>query len=235
MKTTTAVRKTTVKTTVGVLLKRLFELRGTTFIQLHTTTEARMNKGGRENSNRLHGKVVKDSTTNCIIGFSYENMINNARKRELSADVKTACIDAGVPADILDQFESEVENMVDKSITDFVAKSRQWGNHVQTGLEFNIETCKFDPIFSKTMVEHEKDGEHRYYVQVAVLNSQDPVYKYADTGKELSEDDREYMKLYTPKKKEGERQELKKPIIIRDYRVDNVKRMHLNKVIYITE
>jgi len=205
---------------VRELIDRLWQVRGTTFIQLSATTEPKMNKRG----NILFGNVVKDSITNCIVGFNYENMVNNARTRELSAKVKQACFDAGVPIEVLKQFETEVKGIVDKSTKEFSASERKWGKH---------SVSKITGETSKILVEHTtKDNEHRNYVQVAVLNSKTPVYRYKDTGEVLTDEHREYIKQYMPKKKEGEKQELKKPIIVRDYRVDSVRRVTLNKSKY---
>ncbi|GAH21412.1 unnamed protein product, partial [marine sediment metagenome] len=103
------------------LRTRLLRVRGTTFIQLFSTTEPKMNKTG----NPLHGLIVKDSTTNCIVGFDYTNMVDNARGRELSVEVIEACKEAGISIDILAQFSAEVKTMAKDSAEKFTASSRK--------------------------------------------------------------------------------------------------------------
>ncbi len=217
------VTKTETMTRIDVisLIYRLLDVRGTTFVSLTSRTEPKMNK----RNNPLFGNVEKVSTTNCIIGYNYENMVNNARKRELATDVKQAALDAGVPAEILKQFEGEITGIAEKAANDFEAKKRQWGKHY---------ISPFDNKPSRILIEHTpKDStEKRFYVQVAVLNTKTPTYYYKGTDNELSTDDLVTAKSFMPKRKEGERQELKNPIIVRDYRIDNVKKITLNKSRY---
>ena len=52
------------------------------------------------------------------------------------------------------------------------------------------------------------------------MHSAEPVYKWIETGQELTEAEIAEMKTFFPKKKEGERQGLAKPYIIRSPRVD---------------
>lgn len=220
MQTVVKTEKVVTQISIRELIDRLWAVRGTTFIQLSATTEPKMNK--RENV--LFGNVVKDSITNCIVGYNYENMVNNARKRELTADVKQACLDAGVPIEVLQQFESEVKDIADKSTKEFSAAERKWGKH---------SVSKITGETSRILIEHTtKDGEHRNYVQVAVLGTKTPVYRYKETGEVLSDADREYIKQFFPKRKEGERQGLDKKVIVRDYRIDNVRKVTLNKTYY---
>lgn len=217
----TAVIKTEALTQIKPisLIYRLLDVNGTTFIQLSTTTEPKMNKRG----NPLFGQVLKDSITNCIIGYNYENMVNNARGRELAKDVKQAALDAGVPPEILKQFEGEITGIAERAAENFEAKNRTWGHHFIS--PFNNEP-------SKILIEHTKDGEKRFYLQVAVLSNQEPVYRYKIDGKVLSANDLAVAKSFMPKRKEGERQGLKKPIIVRDYRIDNVRKVTLQKTKY---
>ena len=202
------------------LRSRLLQVRGTTFIHLESTTEPKMNKTG----NPLHDLVVKDSITNCIVGFSYENMVDNARGRELSAEVIEACEEAGVSAEILAQFKAEVKTMASESAEKFTASSRKWGTHVRDPYSGEV---------SRILIEHiNKDKQHNYYLQVAILGTQPAVYRYKESGEVLTADDLAIAKSFMPKRKEGARQGLKNPIIVRDYNLGNVKRIHLNKARY---
>ena len=176
---------------IGILIKQ----KGHTFIQLFATTDVKMNKGGRENSNYLYGNVIKDSEVNGGVDFEYENAVNNALKRE-------------------------------GKNPDYELGKRAWGEHMIIDYVFDIETLEFTPVYSRILIEYIKDGEKRYYVQMAVQSAKKPTYRYKDTGEVLSEKDIEVMKSYISDKKE----EL---VVVRDYRVDNVTRIHINKGQYI--
>ena len=242
----------------GLLIKKFLETKGTTFIGMTATTECRMNKGGRSGVavNRLHGKVVKKSKVGSIVGADYTNMVNNAKIREAKADAKDIVFkfaddirESMLLFGITEQEISDYENAMTDDIrqkaikniengdivTGFVAGKRAWGNYVQIGVEFNPETLENEPIFSKIVIEYEKDGEHRFYLQVFVLSTRKPTYHYADSGEELSETDLEYIRQYFPAKSDGKNQGLKSPIIVRDYRVDNLDTMRVNKTDYVIE
>jgi hypothetical protein len=184
-----------VEITKNQLINILRGQKGSTFIQLFSTTEVKMNKGGRECSNYLYGNVVKDSESNGIIDFEYENSVNNA----LSRNGKNA--------------DCEIQDRV-------------WGKHMIIDWVFDMETLEFKPVYSRIIIEHEKDNEKRYYLQISIQSAKRPTYRYKDTGAELSEKDIEVMKSYMPTRKT----EL---VVLRDYRVDNVKRIHINKAQYV--
>ena len=184
-----------IEITKNRLINILIQQKGHTYIQLFATTDVKMNKGGKENSNYLYGNVIKDSEVNASIDFEYENSVNNALKK-------------------------------DGETPDFVVGERKWGNHMVIGYVFDEETLDFVKVYSRVIIEHIKDGEKRYYVQLAVRNAAKPTYRYKDTGEILSEKDKEVMYSYMPPKKE-------EIVVLRDYRVDNVKRIHINKSQYI--
>lgn len=247
--------------TIGAFIGRLFNLVGTTFVGVEATTDCRLNKGGRGGVpvNRLHGNVGKRSIIGGIAGAEYTNMVNNALVKEAIADgkpfvfrlddeLRTAALASGIVTELeiisfeadrtQDALDSYNARVADGSIADevkpFVAAERKWGNHVQTGCRFNEVTLMVEPIHSKALIEHTpKDSdEHRFYVQLMVLSHKKPTYFYKDSGKDLTADDLEYIKAYMPKRTEGARQGLKKPIIVRDYRVDNVTTIRMNRTQY---
>ena len=185
----------TIEITKNQLINILREQKGSTFIQLFSTTDVKMNKGGRENTNYLYGNVVKDSESNGIIDFEYENSVNNALKKE------------GKEAD-------------------YKIGDRKWGEHMIIDYIFDTETLEFKKVYSRIIIQYEKDNEKRFYLQISIQSTKKPTYRYKDSGEELSEKDLEVMRSYMPTKKE----EL---VVIRDYRVDNVKRIHINKAQYI--
>ena len=256
----TTATKTAVKVEIskGLLIKKFLGTKGTTFIGMTATTECRMNKGGRGGLavNRLHGEVVKKSKVGSIIGADYENMVNNAKIREaeddakdivfkFADDIRESMLFFGITEQEISDYENAmtddirqkaIKNIENGDIVDvFVAGKRAWGNHVQIGVKFNPETLENEPVFSKIVIEHEKDGEHRFYLQVFVLSTRKPTYHYADSGEELSETDLDYIRQYFPAKFDGKNQGLKNPIIVRDYRIDNLNTIRVNKTDYVIE
>ena len=177
---------------IDIIRKRNVEKKGHTYVQIFATTDVKMNKGGRENSNHLYGNVVKDGNINASFDFEYEKSVNSALKKQGEND-------------------------------DFVAKERQWGRHMVINHVFNVEMLEFEKVYSRVIIEHEKDGEKRYYLQLKVNpdKCKKPVYRYKDTGEILSEKDKEIMYSYMPKRE-------KEIIVLRDYRIDNVKRIHID-------
>lgn len=237
-----------IKVVVGMigLINRLSSVKGTTFVGMTATTEPKMNKGGRGGVpvNRLYGNVIKDSIVGGIIGANYQNMVNNARAKQAKSDIESIVFSFdddvresmllfGVTEQEISDFEAKMTADIQTKalstfdIPDFVAGERGWGNHLEIGKD-----DKGEPIYSKIIIEHKKDGEHRYYVQLFVLSAKKPTYRYADSGQEISDTDLDYIKQYFPKKDEGENQGLRNPIIVRDYRFDNVKTITVNKTEY---
>ena len=116
--------------------------------------------------------------------------------------------------------EFEYENAVNNALVrqgeapEFEAKDRTWGKHLRIG----------DSI-SRAIIIHEKAGETRYYVQLRLNTDpkqrKTPNYIYADTKRPLSDTDLETMYRYKVKKPES-------LVEVRDYRVDNVDKIHIN-------
>jgi hypothetical protein len=183
--------------TKNELINIVREQKGYTFIQLFATTDVKMNKGGRENTNYLFGNVVKDGNVNAGLDFEYENSVNNALKKE-------------------------------GETPDFVSQPRKWGEHMIIDYVFDKKTLEFKPVFSRSIIEHIKDGEKRYYLQLKVNpeKCKKAVYRYKDSGEVLSETDKAVMYSYMPARKE-------EIVVLRDYRIDNVKRIHINNEQYI--
>jgi len=172
--------------TKNQLINVLAMQKGSTIVQLFSTTDVKMNKGGRECTNYLYGNVIKDSEVSGNVDFEYENSVNNAL-------VKSG------------------------NTADFKVGERKWGEH----LVVNGKR-------SRVIIVHTKDNETRYYVQIRINKTVKPTYRYKDSGAVLSETDLAVMKSYQPAKKT----EL---VVLRDYRVDNVKRIHINKAQYIVK
>jgi hypothetical protein len=182
--------------TKNQLIRKVMQQKGYTFIQLFATTEVKMNKGGRECTNHLFGNVTKDGNINAGIDFEYENSVNAA--------------------------------LIKEGLTpDFVVGERKWGKHMIINYVFDNKTLDFKKVYSRVIIEHEKDGEKRFYLQLKVNpeKCKKAVYRYKDTGEVLSEEDKETMYSYMPKRKPEK-------VVLRDYRIDNVTRIHINKEQY---
>lgn len=103
--------------------------------------------------------------------------------------------------------ESDAETIAEvESIPEFVAEPRSWGERLpQTGL-----------------VKH---GEN-YYVEIKVQRAIETTYLI--DGRPATDDELEDLKRYLPKKKEGTRQQVEKPVILRDYKVESIKSVTMN-------
>lgn len=225
LKTTKTTKTTKVVTPAAVvrmtreeMVKELFKVKGVTFVQSFTTTEPKMNK----TDNRLFGKVLKESVTNSMLGFDYENSMNLALQRDWTQNAIQSALDAGIPAKILDKIVVELKEYSSEAIDTFVAKPRQWGTHM-----VNPNTGKV----SRIMIEHTKRDKktkallpetYARYVQLAVLGSKSPVYRYKDTLQELTAEDVEYIKQFFPARRD-------ETIVVRAYTVENINRIHINR------
>lgn len=212
----------------------LFGQNRTSFMQIKSFTKPTMLK----TDNPYLDKVWKFSDVNCLVGYQYQQMVNNARKRQLSSDIVSACLDAGVPQDVLDAFNQDLDEIVEQSHQEFefVSAGLPWGKYMVNPIT---------GVKSRVLIDHTKKDKktkellpetYAVYAQLAILHTKDPVYKWIETGEELSEWDVAAMKAFFPKKKtEGARQELRKPYIIRTYKVENIRAFSLNKRKYIVE
>jgi hypothetical protein len=60
----------------------LRNVKGTTAVTVTAVTTPRMNKTVDGQANPLYGRVTKRTIRNCMIGFRYENSVNNQLERE---------------------------------------------------------------------------------------------------------------------------------------------------------
>ena len=203
--------------TMQDFIMTLFAVNSTTFIGFDSITIPQMRKTG----NRFLGLVDKCSFVNALIGYCYGSMVNNAQIRQLTNDVKQALLNNGVPMSVIDSFNKDINGIVDASHQQFESAGLSWGQYMISPI-----TGEKSPV----LIDHtNKDGEYRVYAQMAIMQTKDPVYRWKDTGKELSESDISEMKTFFPVKKEGSRQGLSKPYIIRSYALDNIKSVRMNK------
>ena len=119
-----------------------------------------------------YSNVVKESRINVIMGFSYQNSVNNQRERE------------------------------DRD-TDFIPLPLKWGHH--------IVSLEGKPL---PVIEHK--GET--YLQVKVQKVLSSTYLVDDKPIDESE-----ISPYLPDRKEGERQEVDNPVIVRTFKLDSIQ------------
>jgi hypothetical protein len=137
--------------------------------------------GGTQRTHRLR----KMSRVSGMIGFSYENAVNNQRGREETP---------------IDPITGEVET--------FVAEARKWGVR-RAGTPF---------------VDH----KGATYLEVKVERSLHCEYRL-DDGTPV---DAAIVAAWLPEKKEGTRQMVEKPVILRDYTLDNLREVTINGQTY---
>lgn len=203
----------------------LFNVIGVTFMGCNTLTVPDMNKGGRANSNYMFGKVLKKSVVHVMMGFDYENRVDSIASKKWLDDAIACAVAAGVDMDIINQSISDLKEHSKQSIEAYEAKERKWGKHM-----LNPYTGKT----SRIMIHHTKKDKvtkellpetYKRYMQVEILSAKSPEYVYADTLEPLSADDLLCVKDYLkPRKDEG--------IVIRDYAIENIKAVRVNKTHY---
>lgn len=230
----TATKQTaeTVKTKATVVAKinirdmigRLLTIRHGTFIQLWQTTEPAMLKTG----NPFLDKVTKRNCLNCLTGYQYESMVKNARSRETYKHLKTELLEAGVPIEKIEAFFANVSTEIANAAESFKSAGLSWGNYFVD--KRSGETSRV--IIENTPKSGRWKDRYGFYMQVAVMHSTEPIYRWKDTETELTEDEIAEMKTYFPKKKEGARQGLVKPYIIRSPRLETIDSITFNKTNY---
>jgi len=210
------------------MISLLFAQNTTSFVGFDSITEPTMNK----TNNRFIGKVEKESTVSALGWYQYGRMVNNAQKRQFSSELRATLLENGVPESAIDGFENDLTDIVESAHQQFESAGLSWGKYM---IDPKTDTK------SRMLIDHTKKDKktkellpdtYRVYAQVAILNTKTPVYRWKDTGRELSEQEISEMKEFFPKTKEGSRQGLKRPYIIRTYALDNVISFRINKSEY---
>lgn len=212
-----------IMTTIMAMVGRFLELKSTTFIQIWQTTTkiSRMRKTG----NRFYGMVKKINCLNCVTNYDYENMVNHARSKQAMGDLKMAMISAGVPDDKIDSFFDTAKSDITENAETFKSAGLPWGDYVDD---------------SKCIIIHTPDatgkspqaGIEGYYIQTCVLNYATPVYRWIDSDEVLTEAELTEMKSFITPAKEGVKQGLKNPKVIRSPRFETIDSISMNKAHY---
>ncbi len=210
--------KIIINTDIESVVSRFLDLTSTTFIQLWQVTEPKMNKTG----NLFYGEVTKTNCLNCVTNYNYQNMVNNARSKEAMQTLRIAMENAGVPTDKIDLFFTGAKSDIAENAERFESDGLPWGAYVDD---------------SKCIIEHTpKSGVFAYskgfYIQVAVMHSADPVYRWKESGDLMTDDKIAEMKTFFPVKKDGGKQGLAKPYIIRSPRWETIENVSLKGVNY---
>lgn len=221
--TTATKTKVKIQTTItdAVMVEKLKDRKTATFCRLVGDTELKMNKGGREHSNSLHGLVRTVADVNVVMGFTYETVVNNARIKELFTRIMDNIENEAVLAELLKDFDSdEIQAVAAKESEKFIAEAHGFATPLDG-------TSKYILAYGK---EVETQDKERLYLKVLVLHTK-PIRTYrTDTGENLTDAEWEIVKKYKPTKKaEGGRQGLDNPKIYRNYKVKNVKELKYGK------
>ena len=225
---TVEIANPTVAISITDLVNILFQQNRTTFIGFDSITEPTMNKKG----NRFLCNVEKLSTVNALTGYQYESMVNNAHKREIETGIRQAMLNNGVPENIITAFENDMTEIIEQSHEKFESAGLSWGQYMVNPITGKKSRILIDHTKKDRKTQLPDPSTYAMYAQVAILQTKTPVYRWKDTGIELTETEIAEMKTFFPKKKEGSRQGLIKPYIIRTYSLNNLMGVRINKQRY---
>lgn len=199
---------------LAVVRKVLTEKVGAAFVHLVTETEPSLT-GGK--SCPLKDRLKKISQFNGQINWNYENAVNNRRAKEAQPLNTTG----------------EVET--------FVSEARAWGQrlHAETvkgnrllPFVYHKPGTKKGSVPSHTKVTFDELAmlsEDELYLEMRVLDTLG--HYYVLDGKQLTADEaNEIVKPWLPVKKEGERQAVDNPVILRDYKMSSVLQLTMDGV-----
>jgi hypothetical protein len=185
------------------LRDRLFHLRGATFVTMVARTVPTL-RGGK--SCPLKG-LEKISRVNGLVNWSYENSVNNQRGRE-----------------------AEVGEQPEK----FVAHPRKWGKRLHDALRLEsgkqrlLPLVAYDfPVSDITLDELRKIPVDELYLEFKFERSL--WHHYELNGKDIPASQ---VEPWLPPKRESGRQEVEKPVILRDYKLVNLQEITLGNETY---
>lgn len=186
--------------------KLLFNQRGATFVTIVAQTVPTL-VGGKKCP--LAG-LTKTSRVNGTINWSYENAVNRQREREQT------------PLDVNDEVEQ------------FEAKPRQWGVrlHIAGDRKTRLLPLVAHPWHKSTIDADELRliPVESLYLEFRVGESLEYQYNLGDRIVPESE-----VNQYLPVRREGARQQVENPVILRDYKLVNIVEITMNGETYEIE
>ena len=197
--------------TIAQMVAKFLELKGTTFIQIWQVTQTISR--ARKTGNRFFGLVEKVNCLNAVTNYTYENMVNKARSKEAMAELRQAMINAGVPIDKIEAFFSGAKSDITENAETFKSSGLPYGNYVDD---------------SKCIIDHTPESgawadKYGFYIQCAILNYAEPVYRWIDSKIELTADELAEMKTFITPVKPNTKQGLAKPYVIRSPRFETIQ------------
>lgn len=159
----------------------LRNVRGSTAVSLIARTDPRMRKGKKPDLNPWFGLVAKVSHVNGLIGFKYQNSVNNQRAREGHGE-------------------------------EFEALPRTWGER----------------IAGTPLVKH----NDTFYLEIKCEKSIRSEFRHVDTNEKI---DRETLQPWLPKRRESQRQQVEREIILRDYKLTSIVELRMHREIYVLD
>lgn len=197
------------KVTISDIAQILASKKGArpTTIIAHTIPEF---VGGKSCTLLKAGPITKVQITNGICNFLYENSVNNQREREEQPTTESGAVEI------------------------FNAEHRKWGCRLLLGkflLPFVHHVHGLvQPDFRDIKTILNLPPSNELYLE---LKCQDVgLVKYIQAGKEL---DYDTVKKHLRQKTEGARQQVDNPVVLRDYKLINLRQITLDGKVYELE
>lgn len=189
----------------------LYNVRGAKAVTIVARTKPKLS-GGKKCP---YAGVEKISTVNGMINFNYENSVNNQREREGNEEVfESAPRQWGKR---LYETPEEVEN---PNSSQRIDRKRKNPRH----LPFVAKNWEDDTI---TEEEFNQIPDEELYLEMKVQGSAGYIYMMNGV-----EQDKDLVNAYLPKSSDSGRQEVEKPIILRDFKFEGVEDITLNGEFY---
>lgn len=201
---------------LAVVRQILSERVGACFVNLVSETEPSLT-GGK--SCPIKGRVKKISRFNGQVNWNYENAVNNRRAKESK------------PLDAVGNVEL------------FEAEARAWGQRLHAELATGNRLLPF--VYHKagtkkgsvpshtrvTFAELQAMPDEELYLEMRVLDTLE--HYYVLDGKRLTaEEAKEIVHPWLPERKEGARQAVDNPVILRDYKMSSLLQITIDGVVH---
>jgi hypothetical protein len=214
-----------IEITMAQLVNILFCVKGVTFCGVNASVIPKMNKGGRACANTMFGKVGKKSRIGIMIGNDYENRVDKVNADKWVNEAIEQARLAGIPEATIQASITDLKAHSAEAVGEYEAKPRKWGTHM-----LNPYTGQS----SKIMIHHTKKDKagkelpqtYARYMQCEILSAKSAEYYYLDSGLPLTDEDMAVVRQYLVVRPEED-------IKIRDYSIENITRIRINKTEYV--